>query len=72
MLLLGTFAAAGLRHVVMSPVVVAITGVSDVAASALARILTYLTVFLVMVALLHAAHYHRAERARAEIGRAHV
>ncbi|GLC24862.1 sensor histidine kinase [Roseisolibacter agri] len=63
-LLLGTLAAAWLRHVVMSPVVVAISGVPDVAASALARILTYLTVFLVMVALLHAVHYYRAERAR--------
>ena len=63
-LLLGTIAAAWLRHVVMSPVVVAITGVPDVAASAPARILTYFTVFLVMVALLHAAHYYRAERAR--------
>jgi hypothetical protein len=48
----------------MSPVVVAITGVPDVAASAAARTLTYFTVFLVMVALLHAAHYYRAERAR--------
>jgi len=63
-LLLGTIAAALLRHVVMSPVVVALTGVSDVAASAAARTLTYFTVFLVMVALLHAAHYYRAERAR--------
>ena len=33
-------------------------------ASASARTLTYFTVFLVMVALLHAAHYYRAERAR--------
>jgi two-component system LytT family sensor kinase len=63
-LLLGTIAAAWLRHVVMSPVVVAITGVPDVAASAAARTLTYFTVFLVMVALLHAVHYYRAERAR--------
>ncbi len=63
-LLLGTIAAAWLRHVVMTPVVVAITGVPDVAASASARTLTYFTVFLVMVALLHAAHYYRAERAR--------
>jgi hypothetical protein len=64
LLLLGTVAAAWLRHVVMSPVVVAITGVPDVAASAAARTLTYFTVFLVMVALLHAVHYYRAERAR--------
>lgn len=63
-LLLGTAAAAWLRHVVMTPVVVAITGIPDVAASAAARTLTYFTVFLVMVALLHAAHYYRAERAR--------
>ncbi|MES3035628.1 MAG: histidine kinase [Gemmatimonadota bacterium] len=63
-LLLGTATAAWLRHVVMTPVVVAITGVPDVAASAAARTLTYFTVFLVMVALLHAAHYYRAERAR--------
>src|SRR5919112_574198 len=63
-LLLGTIAAAWLRHVVMTPVVVAITGVPDVAASAFARTLTYFTVFLVMVALLHAVHYYRAERAR--------
>lgn len=63
-LLLGTIAAAWLRHVVLSPVVVAISGVPDVAASAWARTLTYFTVFLVMVALLHAVHYHRAERAR--------
>lgn len=63
-LLIGTIAAAWLRHVVMTPVVVAITGVPDVAASASARTLTYFTVFLVMVALLHAAHYYRAERAR--------
>ena len=63
-LLLGTCAAAGLRHIVMTPVVVAITGVPDVAASAAARTLTYFTVVLVMVALLHAAHCHRAERAR--------
>jgi hypothetical protein len=63
-LLLGTIAAAWLRHVVMTPVVVVITGVPDVAASASARTLTYFTVFLVMVALLHAAHYYRAERAR--------
>lgn len=63
-LLLGTMAAAWLRHVVMSPLVVAISGVSDVAASAFARILTYFTVFVVMVALLHAVHYYRAERAR--------
>jgi signal transduction histidine kinase len=63
-LLLGTTVAAWLRHVVMTPVVVAITGVPDVAASAAARTLTYFTVFLVMVALLHAAHYYRAERAR--------
>jgi sensor histidine kinase YesM len=48
----------------MTPVVEAITGVSDVAASAAARTLTYFTVFLVMVALLHAVHYYRAERAR--------
>lgn len=64
-LLLGTFVAAWLRHVVMTPVVVAITGVPDVATSAAARTLTYFTVFLVMVALLHAAHYYKAERARA-------
>lgn len=64
-LLAGTIAAAWLRHVVMTPVVVAITGVPDVAASAAARTLTYFTVFLVMVALLHAAHYYRAERTRA-------
>jgi signal transduction histidine kinase len=63
-LLFGTLAAAWLRHVVMTPVVVAITGVPDVAASAAARTLTYFTVFLVMVALLHAVHYYRAERAR--------
>lgn len=63
-LLLGTFAAALLRHIVMSPVVVAISGVPDVAASAFARILMYVTVFVVMVALLHAVHYYRAERAR--------
>lgn len=62
--LLGVSAAAWIRHVVMTPVVVAITGVPDAAASALARILTYFTVFLVMVALLHAAHYYRAERQR--------
>ncbi|GAB1343457.1 sensor histidine kinase [Gemmatimonas sp.] len=65
-LLLGISAAALLRHVLLSPVVVAITGVPDTAASAFARILTYFTVFLVMVALLHAAHYYRAEHARAE------
>lgn len=63
-LLLGIGAAAWLRHVVMTPVVVAITGVADVAASAAARTLTYFTVFLVMVALLHAAHYYRAARVR--------
>lgn len=63
-LLLGTITAAWLRHVVMTPVVVAITGIPDVAASAAARTLTYFTVFLVMVALLHAVHYYRAERAR--------
>jgi sensor histidine kinase YesM len=63
-LLLGIIAAAWLRHIVMTPVVVAISGVPDVAASAAARTLTYFTVFLVMVALLHAAHYYRAERAR--------
>ena len=63
-LLLGTGAAAWLRHVLMTPVVEAITGVPDVAASAAARTLTYFTVFLVMVALLHAVHYYRAERAR--------
>ena len=61
LLLLGTIAAAWLRHVVMTPVVVAITGVPDVAASAAARTLTYFTVFLVMVALLHAVHYYRRE-----------
>lgn len=65
-LLLGTAVAAWLRHVALSPAVVAVTGVPDSAASAFARILTYFTVFLVMVALLHAAHYYRAERARAE------
>ena len=64
-LLLGTLAAAWLRHVLMSPVVVAITGAPDSAASTTARILTYFTVFLVIVALLHAVHYYRAERARA-------
>lgn len=64
-LLLGAFAAALLRHVVMSPVVAAITGVADVAASAFARISMYFTVFIVMVAVLHAVHYYRAERARA-------
>lgn len=63
-LLLGTIAAAWLRHIVMTPVVDAITGAPDVAASAVARTLTYFTVFLVMVALLHAVHYYRAERAR--------
>jgi two-component system, LytTR family, sensor kinase len=63
-LLLGIIAAAWLRHVLMTPVVVAITGVPDVAASAAARTLTYFTVFLVMVALLHAVHYYRAERVR--------
>ena len=65
-LLLGISAAALLRHVLLSPVVVTVTGVPDSAASAFARVLTYFTVFLVMVALLHAAHYYRAERARAE------
>ncbi len=65
-LLMGTGAAAWLRHVVFSTVVVALTGAPDSAASAFARILTYFTVFLVMVALLHAAHYYRAERVRAE------
>lgn len=63
-LLLGTTAAAWLRHVLMTPVVVAITGVPDATASAAARTLTYFTVFLVMVALLHSVHYYRAERAR--------
>ncbi len=63
-LLLGTLAAAWLRHVLMTPVVVAIAGVPDVAASATARTLTYFTVFVVMVALLHAVHYYRSERAR--------
>jgi len=63
-LLLGTIAAAWLRHVLMTPVVVAITGVPSVPGSAVARTLTYFTVFLVMVALLHAAHYHRAVRIR--------
>lgn len=63
-LLCGIVTAAWLRHVVMTPVVVAISGVPDVAASAAARTLTYFTVFLVMVALLHAAHFYRAERAR--------
>lgn len=64
-LLFGIVAAAWLRHIVMTPVVAAISGVPDVDASATARTLTYFTVFLVMVALLHAAHYYRAERARA-------
>jgi signal transduction histidine kinase len=64
-LLLGIVAAAWLRHIVMTPVVVAISRVPDVDASAAARTLTYFTVFLVMVALLHAAHYYRAERTRA-------
>jgi len=64
LLLLSTLAAAWLRHVLMSPVVVAISGVPDVDASATARTLTYFTVFVVMVALLHAVHYYRAERAR--------
>ncbi len=63
-LLLGVIAAAWLRHVLMTPIVVAISGAPDVAASAAARTLTYFTVFLVMVALLHAAHYYRAIRAR--------
>ena len=44
----------------MTPVVVAISGVPDVAASAAARTLTYFTVFVVMVALLHAVYYYRA------------
>lgn len=65
-LLLGIGAAAWLRHVLFSPLVVAITSVPDSAASTFARILTYFTVFLVMVALLHAAHYYRAERERAD------
>lgn len=64
-LLLGVTVAAWLRHIIMTPVVSAISGVPDVDASAAARTLTYFTVFLVMVALLHAAHYYRAERARA-------
>lgn len=64
LLLLGTMTAAWLRHVVFSPVVVALSGVPDGEASAFARILTYFTVFLVMVALLHAVHYYRAERTR--------
>jgi two-component system, LytTR family, sensor kinase len=64
-LFLGTVAAAWLRHVLMTPVVVAISGVPDVDASATARTLTYFTVFVVMVALLHAVHYYRAERTRA-------
>ena len=64
-LFLGTLAASWLRHVLMSPVVVAISGVPDVDASATARTLTYFTVFVVMVALLHAVHYYRAERERA-------
>lgn len=64
-LLLGTAAAAWLRHLLFSPIVVALTGVPDAAASAFARLLTYFTVFLVMVALLHAAHYYRAEQERA-------
>ena len=63
-LLLGIIAAAWLRHILMTPVVEAISGVRGVDASAAARTLTYFTVFLVMVALLHAAHYYRAERAR--------
>src|SRR5688500_17163794 len=63
-LLLGTFAAAWLRHVLMSPVVVAISGVRDVAASAAARTLTYFTVFLVMSALPPAAYAYLAELAR--------
>lgn len=63
-LLLGVAAAAWLRHIVMTPVVTAVSGVPDADASAATRTLTYFTVFLVMVALLHAAHYYRAERAR--------
>lgn len=65
-LLLGITTAAWLRHVLFSPVVRALTGEPDSAASAVARVLTYFTVFLVMVALLHAAHFYGAERARAE------
>lgn len=64
-LLLGIVTAAWFRHVVMTPIVGAISSLPNVAVSAAARTLTYFTVFLVMVALLHAAHYYRAERARA-------
>src|SRR6187399_1172371 len=45
-LLLGIIAAAWLRHILMTPVVVAISGVRGVDASAAARTLTYFTVFL--------------------------
>lgn len=63
-LLIGVLAAALLRHFALSWVVVAVTGESGAPAGATARVLTYFTVFLVMVALLHAAYYYRAERAR--------
>lgn len=63
-LLLGIVSAAVLRHAALTWVVVALSGESSAPAGTIARVLTYFTVFLVMVALLHAAYYYRAERAR--------
>jgi signal transduction histidine kinase len=74
LLVLSTLAAAWLRHWLLTPVVTWVTRIPVPPASAAARTLTYFTVFLVMVALLHAVHYYRDVRARdlnaAELARA--
>ena len=64
LLLVGTFAAALVRHFVLTPVVTWSTGTPDVPASAIARTLTYFTTFLVMIGLLHAVYFYRGLRAR--------
>lgn len=73
-LLAGTLGAAAVRHYLLTPVVLWVTGTTDSAASAVARTLTYFTTFLIVVGLQHAVHYYRGLRRReleaADIARA--
>lgn len=64
LLLSGVMLVAIVRHFALTPVVTWLTGVPDVAASTVARILTYFTTFLVMSGLLYAVYFVRDLRER--------
>jgi len=63
-LVMGTLCLAVVRQVLVTPVVVGITGMAEAPGSDVARTLSYFATFLVVGGLLHAVYFYRGLRAR--------